>query len=71
MPRYTRQPGYPLPSYTEHGNTTDAEHCPSCGNDDIDLLRGFTSGQAIGLCDLCCAYYVVEPTPAAAEQPVN
>jgi hypothetical protein len=60
-PRFTCQPGYPLPGY--NGHTFDREHCPNCGNNDVDLIDGFTSGQAIGICELCGANYVVEPAP--------
>ena len=63
-PRFTYQPGYPLP---DTGTTTDREHCPSCGRDDIDVITGFTSGQALGICHTCGANYVVEPAPAKEE----
>ena len=65
-PRFTRQPGYPLP---DNGTTSDRAHCPNCGWDDIDVITGFTSGQALGICHTCGANYVVEPTPKEAANP--
>lgn len=52
--------GYPLASFPF---TTDKEHCPRCGASDISLVGNgkFTSGQAIGVCKVCGANYIVNP----------
>ena len=64
--RRTNQPGYPL---LDNGTTTDREHCPNCGWDDLDILSGFASGQALGICHTCGANYVIEPPPTTRRKP--
>ncbi len=57
--KHRRRENYPIPGY--NGHTTDEEHCPRCGSENVTRLGNFSSGRRIGICHECGENYVLDP----------